>query len=121
MNLRFSGLIREPLLLFNNNVNPGPPYSELMQESCDIRCSHSDGFPDLIQKLQASLLVSTYQTGHLVVVLARNRKLSITFNQFQRAMGIGVKAGTIAVRTPGSVVPAECAGHRHEVAGRRKA
>jgi uncharacterized protein (TIGR03032 family) len=45
------------------------------------------------------VLISTYQTGHLVVVAARQGRLMLTFHQFQRAMGIAVKPGTIAVCT----------------------
>jgi uncharacterized protein (TIGR03032 family) len=70
-----------------------------MQEIRDIRCSHSESFPGLLEQLRVSLLISTYQTGHLVVVSARDGKLNIAFNQFERAMGIAVKAGTITVCT----------------------
>lgn len=65
----------------------------------DIRCAHSDSLPALLEQLRLSVLISTYQTGHLVVVSARNGKLKLTFNQFERAMGIAVKPGTIAVCT----------------------
>jgi uncharacterized protein (TIGR03032 family) len=65
----------------------------------DIRCSHSDSFPALLAQLRLSVLISTYQTGHLVAVSAREGKLTLTFNQFERAMGIAVKPGTIAVCT----------------------
>jgi uncharacterized protein (TIGR03032 family) len=68
-------------------------------EQRDVRCSHSDSLPTLLAQLRLSLLISTYQTGHLVVVSARNGKLTLAFNQFERAMGIAVKAGTIAVCT----------------------
>jgi uncharacterized protein (TIGR03032 family) len=47
--------------------------------------------------LRCSLLISTYQTGHLVVVSARRNRLEVSFHQFERAMGIAVKPGTIAV------------------------
>lgn len=63
----------------------------------DVRCSHSDSLPALLAQLRLSILISTYQTGHLVVVSARNERLTLTFNQFERAMGIAVKPGTIAV------------------------
>jgi uncharacterized protein (TIGR03032 family) len=76
-----------------------PPVSEPTQEKRDIRCSHSESFPALLQQLRLSLLISTYQTGHLVVVSARDGKLNIAFNQFERAMGVAVKPGTIAVCT----------------------
>jgi uncharacterized protein (TIGR03032 family) len=69
------------------------------QETRDIRCSHSDGFPSLLERLRCSLLISTYQTGHLVVVSTRDDRLVVSFHQFERAMGIAVKPGTIAVCT----------------------
>lgn len=65
----------------------------------DIRCSHSDSLPALLAQLRLSVLISTYQTGHLVVVSAREGRLTVAFNQFERAMGIAVKPGTIAVCT----------------------
>jgi uncharacterized protein (TIGR03032 family) len=69
------------------------------RQARDIRCSHSEGFPELLTRLRLSLLISTYQTGHLVVVSARQGRLVLTFHQFERAMGIAVKPGTIAVCT----------------------
>jgi uncharacterized protein (TIGR03032 family) len=65
----------------------------------DIRCSHSDSLPELLEQLHLSLLISTYQTGHLVVVAARRGRLVLTFHQFERAMGIAVKPGTLAICT----------------------
>ena len=69
--------------------------SEPDLEFRDIRCSHSDYLPEL----RLSVLISTYQTGHLVVVAARQGRLVLTFHQFDRAMGIAVKPGTIAICT----------------------
>ena len=65
----------------------------------DIHCVHSESLPALLTRLRLSILISTYQTGHLVVVAARNGRLVLTFHQFDRAMGIAVKPGTIAVCT----------------------
>ena len=65
----------------------------------DIRCSHSESLPALLGQLRLSVLISTYQTGHLVVVSAREGRLTLSFHQFDRAMGIAVKPGTIAVCT----------------------
>jgi uncharacterized protein (TIGR03032 family) len=73
--------------------------SESALEFRDIRCTHSDGLPDLLQQQRLSVLISTYQTGHLVVVAARQGRLVLTFHQFERAMGIAVKPGAIAVCT----------------------
>jgi uncharacterized protein (TIGR03032 family) len=68
-------------------------------ESRDIRCAHSESLPALLERLRLSLLISTYQTGHLVVVSVRQGRLILTFHGFDRAMGIAVKPGTIAVCT----------------------
>ncbi|MGA2245725.1 MAG: TIGR03032 family protein [Verrucomicrobiota bacterium] len=73
--------------------------SEPVQQYRDIRCSHSDSLPALLTQLRLSVLISTYQTGHLVVVSAWNGRLTLTFHQFERAMGIAIKHGTIAVCT----------------------
>jgi uncharacterized protein (TIGR03032 family) len=72
---------------------------EPFQEFRDIRCSHSESLPALLAQLRLSVLISTYQTGHLVVVSAREGRLTLQFNQFERAMGIAAKLGTIAVCT----------------------
>src|SRR5208283_5642145 len=64
-----------------------------------IRCAHCESLPALLTQLRLSLLISTYQTGHLVVVAARQGRLALSFHQFQRAMGVAVKPGTIAVCT----------------------
>jgi uncharacterized protein (TIGR03032 family) len=68
-------------------------------EQRDIHCRHSESLPALLTELHLSLLVSTYQTGHLVVVSASQGRLVLTFHQFERAMGIAVKPGAIAVCT----------------------
>jgi uncharacterized protein (TIGR03032 family) len=70
-----------------------------LQELRDIRCSHSENLPALLTQLRLSVLISTYRTGHLVVVAARQGRLALTFHQFERAMGVAVKPGTIAVCT----------------------
>jgi uncharacterized protein (TIGR03032 family) len=65
----------------------------------NIRCSHSENLPELLTRLRLSVLISTYQTGHLVVVAARQGRLVLTFHQFDRAMGVAVKPGCLAVCT----------------------
>src|ERR1700757_3004645 len=69
----------------------------------DIRCSHSENLAALLAELRLSVLISTYQTGHLVVLAARQGRVVLTFHQFERAMGIAVKPGTIAVCTRDAV------------------
>src|SRR6516162_4996994 len=73
--------------------------SQATLEFRDIHCTHSDGLQDLLQQLRLSVLISTCQTGHLIVVAARQGRLVLTFHQFERATGMAVKPGTIAVCT----------------------
>jgi uncharacterized protein (TIGR03032 family) len=73
--------------------------TEPIQEFRDIRCSHSESLPALLAQLRLSVLISTYQTGHLVVVATREGRLVLTFHQFERAMGLSVRPGTIAICT----------------------
>jgi uncharacterized protein (TIGR03032 family) len=72
-------------------------------EHRDIRCSHSEGLPALLAQLRVSVLISTYQTGHLVVVAAHQGRLALTFHGFDRAMGVAIKPGCIAVCTRNDV------------------
>jgi len=65
----------------------------------DIRCTHSENLPALLTQLRLSVLISTYQTGHLVVVAAHQGRLMLTFHGFDRAMGVAVKPGCISVCT----------------------
>jgi uncharacterized protein (TIGR03032 family) len=68
-------------------------------DTLEVRCNHSENLPELLGQLGISILVSTYQTGHLVVLAARQGRLGLTFHQFERAMGIAVKPGCLAVCT----------------------
>jgi uncharacterized protein (TIGR03032 family) len=68
-------------------------------EHRDIRCTHTENLPELLGRLRLTVLISTYQTGHLVVAAARQGRLVLTFHQFERAMGVACKSGAIAVCT----------------------
>jgi uncharacterized protein (TIGR03032 family) len=72
-------------------------------EHRDIRCRHSENLPALLTELRLSVLISTYQTGHLVVVAAHQGRLMLTFHGFDRAMGVAVKPGCISVCTRNEV------------------
>ncbi|HUT93241.1 MAG TPA: TIGR03032 family protein [Thermoguttaceae bacterium] len=63
----------------------------------EVRYEHSRNIAPLLSRLRASLLVSTYQAGKLVVVGARQDTLSLAFHNFERPMGVAAKRGSIAV------------------------
>jgi uncharacterized protein (TIGR03032 family) len=73
--------------------------SEQAAEYRDIRCSYSASLPELLTKHRISLLITTYQTGHLIVLHARQNQLNFAFHQFERAMGVAYKPGLIAICT----------------------
>lgn len=63
----------------------------------EIRYEHSRNLPALLEQLGLSLLVSTYQAGKLFVVGARQGALSLSFHNFEQAMGIAARPGRIVV------------------------
>jgi uncharacterized protein (TIGR03032 family) len=69
----------------------------------EIRYEHSRNFPRVLEHLGASLLVSTYQAGKLFVVGARQGELTLSFHNFEQAMGVAVKPDRIAVGTRSQV------------------
>lgn len=58
----------------------------------------TSSFPDLLHDLQASLIVSTYQSGRVVVVRAESPTLLHTlFRPFEGPMGIAVHGDSVAI------------------------
>lgn len=56
--------------------------------------SHTPNFPELLRRLGISLLVSTYQSGKLIVVRAHGETLNTHFRQFMSPMGIAHEPAT---------------------------
>jgi uncharacterized protein (TIGR03032 family) len=65
----------------------------------EVRFEHSVDFADLLAKLNTTLLVSTYQAGKLAVIGSQQRKLTLSFHNFDRPMGVAVdpRADRLAV------------------------
>ena len=89
-----------------------------------LRAVHSANFPGLLRQLGASLLVTTYQAGNLVLVRDEGDRLNTHFRAFQAPMGLALDGGRLAVGTTVQVweyadVPAVTA--RLEPAGRHDA
>ena len=64
-----------------------------------IRHEYTRNWVPILTDLSASLLVSTYQAGKLVVVGVRQGALSLAYHNFERAMGIAARPGRLAVGT----------------------
>ena len=65
----------------------------------EVRYEHSRDFPQVLEYLGVSLVVSTYQAGKLFVVGSRRGELALSFHNFEQVMGIAVRPGRIAVGT----------------------
>jgi uncharacterized protein (TIGR03032 family) len=63
----------------------------------EVRYEHTREFPGILAQLRCSLLVSTYQAGKLVVISSRGGRLSLSFHNFEQAMGIAIHRKRIAV------------------------
>jgi uncharacterized protein (TIGR03032 family) len=56
----------------------------------EVRYEHSHDLADLLDRLQASLLISTYQAGKLVMLGSHRNQLAFSFHNFDRPMGIAI-------------------------------
>jgi uncharacterized protein (TIGR03032 family) len=64
-----------------------------------LRAVHTANFPGLLRRLGASLLVTTYQAGKLVMVRDEGDQLNTHFRGFPAPMGLAVYGGRLAVGT----------------------
>jgi uncharacterized protein (TIGR03032 family) len=74
-------------------TRPAPP------APVEFRYTQSESFVDLLHKLQASLLVSTYQANKLLAVRASGQGLSTLVRTFERPMGLAVDGSRLALGT----------------------
>jgi uncharacterized protein (TIGR03032 family) len=68
-------------------------------EPAPLRAVHSTNFPGLLRRLGASLLVTTYQAGKLVIVRDDGDHLNTHFRSFQAPMGLAFDGNRLAVGT----------------------
>jgi hypothetical protein len=64
-----------------------------------LRAVHTANFPGLLRRLGASLLVTTYQAGKLVLVRDEGDQLNTHFRGFPAPMGLALNGGHLAVGT----------------------
>jgi uncharacterized protein (TIGR03032 family) len=69
-----------------------------------LRSVYTQSFPQMLEQLGSSLLVSTYQTGKLIVARHDRGTLNTHFRDFQRPMGLAVAPGRIAIGTRAEVL-----------------
>ncbi len=74
----------------------GRPVSD---DPAPLRAVHTPNFPALLRELGASLLVTTYQAGKLVIVRAEGDHLNTHFRVFQAPMGMALDGDRLAIGT----------------------
>jgi uncharacterized protein (TIGR03032 family) len=76
-----------------------PPETTLIDDTVPLRAVHTTNFPGLLRHLGASLLVTTYQAGKLVMVRDEGDHLNTHFRSFQAPMGLALDGARLAVGT----------------------
>ncbi len=64
-----------------------------------LRSVHTESFPALLEELGASLLVTTYQAGKLVILRADGKHVNTHFCGFQAPMGLALEGDRLAIGT----------------------
>jgi uncharacterized protein (TIGR03032 family) len=74
-----------------------PPEGTGAPATREVRHEYTPTLPPLLARLGVSLLVSTYQAGKVVAVGVEQGELTLSYHNFERAMGLAVKSDCIAV------------------------
>jgi uncharacterized protein (TIGR03032 family) len=69
-----------------------------------LRSVYTQSFPQFLEQLRSSLLVSTYQTGKLICARFDRGTVNTHFRNFNRPMGLAVAPGRIAIGTRAEVL-----------------
>jgi uncharacterized protein (TIGR03032 family) len=79
--------------------SPPPDTGRPTKEDPPLRAVHTPNFPALLRQLGASLLVTTYQAGKLVLVRDEGDHLNAHFRGFAAPMGMALDGDRLAVGT----------------------
>lgn len=69
-----------------------------------LRSVFTDNVPGILTQLRASLLVTTYQAGFLIVLRADGTQLNTHFRRFRRPMGMAWQPGCISLGAAREVI-----------------
>lgn len=103
--------IAAPSMPMPPTLSPGQtPSAATASEQVDARIQealgsvHSAGFPELLRRLDACLLVTTYQAGKLVVLRADGEVINTHFRSFNTPMGLAADANRLALGTRSEII-----------------
>ena len=74
-----------------------PPGTTGAARTREVRHEYTHTLPPMLSRLGVSLLVSTYQAGKVVAVGVADGELTLSYHNFERAMGLAVRPDGIAV------------------------
>src|SRR5436305_8768525 len=77
----------------------GTPAPSGANAEAPLRAVHTPNFPAILRRLGASLLVTTYQAGKLVMVRDEGDHLNTHFRTFAAPMGLALRGDRLAVGT----------------------
>src|SRR4051794_41971793 len=77
-----------------------PPERTGAPTTREIRHEYTRALPPLLNQLGVSLLVSTYQAGKVAAVGVAAGELTLSYHNFERAMGVAVRPDAVAVAAP---------------------
>src|SRR5579871_547869 len=100
---RTSALLTWKVEIMASPSSPAAPTQDLdrpkLEAPAPLRAVHTTNFPTLLRRLGASLLVSTYQAGKLVLVRDEGDHLNTHFRAFQAPMGMALAGDRLALGT----------------------
>lgn len=73
-------------------------------ETLPLHCVNTSNFASILQQLEVSLVVTTYQAGKVILVRADGNSINAHFRQFPRPMGLDVNRSRMAIGTKNAVV-----------------
>jgi len=71
----------------------------LADGASELRSVHTTTLPELLNQLQCSVLVSTYQAGKLIAVRSEGTKANTHFRNFPQPMGLAWQGNRLAIGT----------------------
>ena len=79
--------------------------SEQLKSLKPFSCTFTPNFPELLQQLNCSLAISTFQAGKLIFISPKNENELIQVTRtFHSPMGMAVKGDKLAIATKSSVI-----------------
>ena len=83
-------------LLDRNDANSSAPEGGVGSGS-PLRSVHTSSFAAILEQVQCSLLVSTYQAGNLILVRPDGDRVNTHFRPFNKPMGVALRDNCIAI------------------------